>query len=140
MPHFTYKAKDRNGRTIKGQLESPNRNEAIHMLKARRLLSINLQIAKAKKDPTETAITWGPFGNIPDKDILMFMKKISTMVRSGLTLMDSLIMVSSQTKNVILRGVINKLIKMIFLIVSLDLKLTLMHFLGPGYDLFQFQQ
>tara|TARA_B110000503_G_scaffold105473_1_gene157358 strand:+ start:4742 stop:5968 length:1227 start_codon:yes stop_codon:yes gene_type:complete len=111
MPHFTYKAKDRNGRTIKGQLESPNRNEAIHMLKARRLLSINLQIAKAKKDPTETAITWGPFGNIPDKDILMFMKKISTMVRSGLTLMDSLIMVSSQTKNVILRGVINKLIK-----------------------------
>ncbi|MDP4836903.1 MAG: type II secretion system F family protein [Burkholderiales bacterium] len=70
-----------------------------------------MQIAKAKKDPTETAITWGPFGNIPDKDILMFMKKISTMVRSGLTLMDSLIMVSSQTKNVILRGVINKLIK-----------------------------
>ena len=111
MPQFEYKAKDRNGRTIKGLIDCPNRNEAMQLLKTRRMVSIQLKSAKHKKDPSETAITWGPFGNIPEKDILMFMKKVSTMVRSGLTIMDSLIMVSSQTKNVILRGVINKLIK-----------------------------
>lgn len=97
-----------------------NRSDVMANLKGRKFNSIAIKEKKLKRDGTETAITWGPFGKVPEKDMLMFTKKVSTMVRSGLSILDALIMVASQTQNVILRGVINKIIKDINLGIPLS--------------------
>tara|TARA_B110000977_G_scaffold183682_1_gene246564 strand:+ start:311 stop:1540 length:1230 start_codon:yes stop_codon:yes gene_type:complete len=120
MASFTYKAKDRSGRRVKGEVEAPNRSDAMTNLKGRRFNSIAIKEKKYKRDASETAITWGPFGNVSDKDMLMFTKKLATMVRSGLTIIDSLVLISSQTQNVVLRGVIISITKDINLGIPLS--------------------
>ncbi|MEL0326418.1 MAG: type II secretion system F family protein, partial [Burkholderiaceae bacterium] len=111
MKEFSYKAKDKKGRSISGKIVSGNRNEALTILKSRKYTSIRAKEVKQKKDPTLTAITWGPFGKVPNKDILVFTKKLSTMVRSGLTILDALNLISTQTQNVVFRKYINQMIK-----------------------------
>jgi type IV pilus assembly protein PilC len=111
MKEFSYKAKDKKGRSTSGSIKAGNRNDALTTLKARKYTKIRAKELKPKKDPTLTAITWGPFGKIPNKDILIFTKKLSTMVRSGLTILDSLNLISSQTQNVVFRKYINEMIK-----------------------------
>jgi len=111
MKEFSYKAKDKKGRSISGKIVSGNRNEALTILKSRKYTSIRAKEVKQKKDPTLTAITWGPFGKVPSKDILVFTKKLSTMVRSGLTILDALNLISTQTQNVVFRKYINEMIK-----------------------------
>jgi|TARA_B110000503_G_scaffold142416_1_gene239150 type IV pilus assembly protein PilC len=120
MKEFSYKGKDRLGRKIKGRIEGVNRTDVMNTLRSRRLMAVTLKELKPKRDASETAITWGPFGNIPSKDIMMFTKKISTMVKSGLTIIDSLKMVSDQTENVILRGVTKKIMADVNLGLSLS--------------------
>ena len=55
-----------------------------------------------KKDEKKSAlsgdITWGPFGDIPFKDLLVFTKKLATMIRSGLPLVDALTLTEGQSK------------------------------------------
>lgn len=111
MKEFKYKAKDKLGRSVNGTIKANNRNDALVVLKARKYSSIRASEMKPKKDPTIDAITWGPFGNIPDQEILIFTKKLSTMVRSGLTILDSLELISSQTKHIVFRKHINEMIK-----------------------------
>jgi type IV pilus assembly protein PilC len=111
MKEFSYKAKDKKGRSINGKIQAGNRNEALTVLKSRKYTNIRAKELKQKKDPTLTAITWGPFGKVPNNDILVFTKKLSTMVRSGLTILDSLNLISTQTQNVVFRKYINEMIK-----------------------------
>ena len=120
MPTFTYKAKDRNGRRVKGELEAPSRSNLIADLKGRKFSGMTIKEKKKKRDASETAMTWGPFGNVPEKDMLLCMKKLSTMVRSGLQILDALELVANQTKNPVLRGVIIKVGKDINLGIPLS--------------------
>jgi len=111
MKEFSYKAKDKQGRSISGSIKAGNRNDALTTLKARKYIKIRAKELKPKKDPTLTAITWGPFGKVPQKDVLIFTKKLATMVRSGLTILDSLNLISTQTENILFRKYINEMIK-----------------------------
>ena len=111
MKEFSYKAKDKKGRSISGSIKAGNRNDALTTLKARKYTKIRAKELKPKKDPTLTAITWGPFGKVPQKDVLIFTKKLATMVRSGLTILDSLNLISSQTVNIVFRKYINEMVK-----------------------------
>jgi len=51
-----------------------------------------------KKKKGDIQITWGPFGDIPFKDLLVFTKKLATMIRSGLPLIDALRLTKDQSK------------------------------------------
>jgi type IV pilus assembly protein PilC len=111
MKDYSYKAKDKLGRSIDGKIKAGNRNDALSTLKARKYSKIRVKELKPKKDPTLDAMTWGPFGKVPEKDILVFTKKLATMVRSGLTILDSMNLISSQTENIVFRKYINQMIK-----------------------------
>ena len=54
--------------------------------------------ADKKKSGLDIEITWGPFGDIPEKDLMVFCKKLATMVRSGLPLIDALTLANDQSK------------------------------------------
>ncbi len=120
MKDFKYKANDKKGRGVKGSIKAMTRNEALNILKSRKFTSIGVKEQKPKKDPTKDAITWGPFGKIANKDISIFTKKLATMVRSGLTILDAMVLISSQTQNIVFRKYINEMIKDINLGIPLS--------------------
>ncbi|WP_428987464.1 type II secretion system F family protein [Candidatus Methylopumilus planktonicus] len=65
--------------------------------------------AKAIKDQGKPFV-WGPFGKVTDEEIVLFTKKVSTMVRSGLTILDALTLVSSQTQNKVFKYAIDDIV------------------------------
>ena len=113
MPHFAY-AGVQSGKKIKGEIEAPSLARARSALRQQRVRIKNIKEKKEKKKGAlDIEITWGPFGSIPSKEILMFTKKLSTMIRAGLPILDSLIMVSGQTKNPNMKRVTQEMISML---------------------------
>ena len=111
MKQFTYKAKDRSNRRIKGTISALSLSQGFRQLREKRLINIKLkEIKEKKKSVLDINITWGPFGKVSPQEILVFTKKVATMVRSGLTVLDALILVKQQTESLVFKDVIGKII------------------------------
>lgn len=112
MKKFDYKAKDKSGRSVKGIVDALNRNEAMLTLRGRKFRDIKLSetVEKKKKGSLDITISWGPFGKVDGKEILIFTKKLATMVRSGLSILDALILVQGQTKSAVFREAIGTIV------------------------------
>ena len=98
------------GKKIKGKVEASSLAKARTALRQKRIRVKTIKEFKQKKSALNIEITWGPFGSIPSKEILMFTKKLATMIRAGLPILDGLIMVSGQTKNANMKRVTNQII------------------------------
>jgi len=79
----------------KGQ--KPRRRDTNQRAK-RQELTRRVRKKEEKKSALSGDITWGPFGDIPFKDLLVFTKKLATMIRSGLPLVDALTLTEGQSK------------------------------------------
>ena len=111
MKKFNYKARDKNNRKVKSIVDALNRNDALAQLKGRKYRDIKLtEIIPKKKTKLDVNLTWGPFGKVSQEEILIFTKKVATMVRSGLTILDALVLVKSQTKNAVFRDALEAII------------------------------
>jgi len=111
LKQFTYKAKDRSNRTVKGTINALSLSQGFRQLREKRLINIKLkEIKEKKKSVLDINITWGPFGKVSAQEILVFTKKVATMVRSGLTVLDALILVKQQTASPVFKDVIGKII------------------------------
>ena len=94
-----------------GKVEATSLAKARATLRQKRIRVKSIKEIKAKqKSALDIQITWGPFGSIPSKEILMFTKKTATMIRAGLPILDGLIMVANQTKNANMKRVANDMI------------------------------
>ena len=109
MKQFNFKAKDKTNRRIKGTLEALNRNVALTELKGRKYRDIKINEAPPPKKQGKPLV-WGPLGKVKDEEIVLFTKKVSTMVRSGLTILDALVLVSAQTQNPVFKYAIEDVI------------------------------
>ena len=109
MKQFNFKAKDKTNRRIKGTLEALNRNVALTELKGRKYRDIKINEAPPPKKQSKPLV-WGPLGKVKDEEIVLFTKKVSTMVRSGLTILDALVLVSAQTQNPVFKYAIEDVI------------------------------
>ena len=69
--------------------QKPKRRDTNQRAK-RQELTRRVRKKEEKKSALSGDITWGPFGDIPFKDLLVFTKKLATMIRSGLPLVDAL--------------------------------------------------
>jgi type IV pilus assembly protein PilC len=111
LKKFNYKARDKNNRKVKSIVDALNRNDALAQLKGRKYRDIKLtEIIPKKKTKLDVNLTWGPFGKVSQEEILIFTKKVATMVRSGLTILDALVLVKSQTKNAVFRDALEAII------------------------------
>ena len=110
LKKFTYKGKKK-GKKVKGEIEVSGLVQAKKQLREDGIRDVVIKEIKPKqKSALDIDITWGPFGAIPAKEILVFTKKISTMMRAGLPIVEAMILVSSQTKNANLKRVNNDMI------------------------------
>ena len=99
MRKFTYKAKQR-GKKIKGEIEGENAMQIRQKLRSDGMREIELkEIKPKKKSAANMDLTWGPFGSIPAKEIMIFTKKIATMMRAGLPIVEAMILVAGQSSN-----------------------------------------
>lgn len=98
MPFFLYKAKNRAGKTVKGEMEAPTADLALNVLQRRGY--INIKIKPKPKDIFE-----GTFleGGVKPRDMVVFSRQFATMINAGVPIIQSLNVLAQQTENKKLR-------------------------------------
>jgi type IV pilus assembly protein PilC len=94
MNRFNYKAKDKTGRLVTGEVEAANVTEAAKLVRSKGYFVISI---RSKID--------SPFGlirklreRITTKDVSTFTRQLSTMINAGLPITEALLILRSQTK------------------------------------------
>ena len=97
MLNFEYKGIS-HGKYVEGQIEALNNSEAAHKLKEKKVIITKLTQAKKQKPVVKKEKTSLTFGTgVKAKDILVFCKQFSTMLRAGLPVLNTLEMLENQT-------------------------------------------
>jgi len=95
MAAFTYTARDAKGELKSAMVEATNREDAISQLKKQRLNVIKIDEQTKKKKA----------GKVATRDIVIFTRMFSTMINSGLPLVQAMGILAEQSENPNLRDV-----------------------------------
>jgi len=89
MPTFTYTARDAKGQIKNATIEAASRDDVVAQLRRQRMnvVKINEETKKAK------------VGSISMRDIVIFTRQFSTMINSGLPLVQALDILAKQSEN-----------------------------------------
>ena len=106
------------GKYTEGIIEALDKDEASFKLREKKVIITSIYIVKGQKiqKKKQASKGGGLFGNlflgkVKTADLTLFSKKISTMVRAGLPILDSIRMVEEQTDNKRLKSIINQIAK-----------------------------
>jgi type IV pilus assembly protein PilC len=114
------------GKKISGEIDGSNIKEVSAKLQNQKIIVISIkQSSKKDKTPKEIPLSnapiifyegniylnFGPFGKIPTKELVQFTKKISTMIRAGLPILESITMIRDQTTHAKMRSVASQICK-----------------------------
>jgi len=106
------------GKYTEGIVEALDKDEASFKLREKKVIITSINIVKGQKIQKKKGASKGGglFGNlflgkVKTADLTLFSKKISTMVRAGLPILDSIKMVEEQTDNKRLKLIINQIAK-----------------------------
>jgi type IV pilus assembly protein PilC len=97
MPKFTYKATDKSGAVIKGELDSASQHEAVLDIKMAGLAPIEVKLALDTEARVEF---WKKWQRITGKDMQLYMLQLSTLLKAGLPLLVSLDVILNQMRNI----------------------------------------
>ena len=95
METFKWQGKDRQGKKVKGEVEAMSENFATLNLRKKGLTEL-----KVKKKPKDIEINL-PFlkAKVPEKDVVVFTRQFSTMINSGLPIIQCLDIQATQQEN-----------------------------------------
>ena len=112
MLNFQYKGISQ-GKYVEGEIEAINNSEAAFKLKEQKVIITKLIQAKKKKVEKEKKKSTGfSFGKgVKAKDILIFAKQFSTMLRSGLPVLNALNLLIEQTNSPNMKKIIEQIKK-----------------------------
>ena len=110
MLNFQYKGISQ-GKYVEGEIEALNNSEAAYKLKEQKVIITKLIEAKKKKVEKEKKKSAGfSFGKgVKARDILIFAKQFSTMLRSGLPVLNALNLLIDQTSSPNMKAIIEKI-------------------------------
>lgn len=102
MPSFQYTARDAKGDLKTGTLEAASKDDVMTQLRQRRMNVVKVEEqGKAKVKTT---------GSIAMRDVVIFTRQFSTMINSGLPLVQALDILSKQTENKSLAAVTRQVV------------------------------
>ena len=104
MAKFQYKAKNMSGKVIEGIYDAPNRQNVIDMIKDKAFYPMEINEIAESKDIKEL----DAFANVKTKDLMVFCRQFSGILKAGVTLVQALKMLSEQTENPLLRNIITE--------------------------------
>jgi len=96
MPAFTYTARAMNGELRTATVDASNRDEVLAQLRRQRLNLVKIEEGVKKAKTT---------GKIKMRDIVIFTRQFSTMINSGLPLVQALDILAKQSENPVLKEV-----------------------------------
>jgi type IV pilus assembly protein PilC len=102
VTQFTYTARAVNGELKSATIEAPNRDEVIKQLKQQRLNVVKIDEGSAPKKKS--------MGAIKMRDIVIFTRQFSTMINSGLPLVQALDILAHQSENPALKEVTRQVV------------------------------
>jgi len=102
MPQFTYTARSTSGDLRSATVDAPNRDEVIKQLKQQRLSVVKIDEGSATKKKR--------MGRIKMRDIVIFTRQFSTMINSGLPLVQALDILAQQSENPALKDVTRQVV------------------------------
>jgi type II secretory pathway component PulF len=118
MPTFLYKARDRGGKLITGQMDGNNRNEIAGLVGGMGYFPISIE-EKTGKEASRTSKpedSTGPkslslkfmdiFKRVKADEILFFTRQLATVIKAGIPITTGLSVLSEQAKNPLLRDAI----------------------------------
>lgn len=97
MPLFTYKAKNINRHEIKGEIEAASKKDALFRLKKRNLSVVFIEEKQLNFLTKDIEIKW--FSRVRNQDLLFFLRQLSSMIKSGAKIVESLNIIILNTKN-----------------------------------------
>jgi len=102
MPTFTYTARDQKGAIKTDTIEATNREDVVQQLRRLRLNVVKVEEASKSKQKTA--------GSIAMRDVVIFTRQFSTMINSGLPLVQAIDILSKQTENKALSAVTRQVV------------------------------
>ncbi len=93
MATFLYKARDPKGNLVNGVLEAPDEGQVVESLQKLDLSPVAITVQSAFQKFFEKDATWRP---VPHQEILVFTRQLSTLVSSGVPLIQCLENISRQ--------------------------------------------
>src|ERR671925_257813 len=106
MPTFVWEGKTAQGRVLKGELEAPNLEAVLAVLRDRRIRPVPNRI-REKGEGLEKEITIPGFGEkVKSRDISLFTRQFATMIDAGLPIVQCLDILSEQSESKLLRNTV----------------------------------
>ena len=102
MPTYTYTARDAKGELKTATIDAANRDDVVQQL--RRLRMIVVKVEEASKAKQKTG------GSVSMRDIVIFTRQFSTMINSGLPLVQALDILAKQSENKTLQAVTRQVV------------------------------
>ncbi|MFA5362347.1 MAG: type II secretion system F family protein [Candidatus Omnitrophota bacterium] len=101
MPHFTYTARDKDGKKISGTEESPNQEELIGRLQAKDLIVVNITIegknsSSGRSEEMITSEFKRKHYGVHSNDMVLFCRQLATLLGAGVTILKSVDIISQQ--------------------------------------------
>ena len=106
MAQFIYIAKDVNGKRIKGYIEAASLQEAHTLLEAKGIYPLTV---KATKRRNINISLESLFPSVKSEELIIFTEQFSTLISSGLPILDALDGLSEQTENKYFQKVITQI-------------------------------
>jgi len=103
MSEYRYVAVDKKGKTVKGTISAPNKNEVHRILESKGLYP--LEITEYKKPKIGINLNLG-LSKVKDEELILFTSELATLISSGLTIVDALQGLYDQEENPYLRKII----------------------------------
>ena len=102
MPNYTYTARAVNGELKTATIQAANREDVVAQLRRQRLTVVKVDEEATKKKPRGGAIKM--------RDVVIFTRQFSTMINSGLPLVQALDILSKQSENKALQAVTRQVV------------------------------
>jgi type IV pilus assembly protein PilC len=102
---YAYKVRDTNGKVVEGTLDADNQSLVASRLREMGYTPVNIKAKSAGGVNIEIRIPG--FGNrVPLKEVALFSRQFATLISSGLTLIRSLTILTTQTENAALAKIV----------------------------------
>jgi type IV pilus assembly protein PilC len=104
---FQYTVKDKTGKTVNGSFDAYTARDVNSFL-----ISQGYEVISIKEDKLTTSLTIFSFSNrkMRNKDLIFFLTQLSTYIKSGIPLVDSVAILSRQTKDKHIKLLYQKLV------------------------------
>ncbi len=105
MPLFSYTVKNKEGKALKGYFEAESRQKLIEYFQKESYLILSLKETKKKK--TRPA----GYGRVRAEELVVFSRQFTTLIESGISVVDSLCILEEQTQNPYFKNVLDLILK-----------------------------